>query len=329
MLKPVKYITIRKIFNFILVYSSFALSSIFKRVIVWGYPYSITTEPTNNCNLGCLECPTGNKTSSSPKGNMNFEIYKKIIDNIKNYIVYQMLYFQGEPFLNPDLFKMINYSEENHICTSLSTNGHFLNKKNCKKIIQSGLKKIIISMDGISQESYQKYRKGGKLDTVIDGIKNLVLEKEHLKSRYPKIIIQFLVFSHNENEIPIIKDLCKELKVNKLELKSAQIINTDNNNLIPKQEKYSRYYKIKNQLIFKNKLKNMCYRIWSTAVFSWDGFLIPCCFDKDLKYKFGNIINQNTLIIWKSKGFNKFRKQILSSRKSINICSNCTEGLKI
>ncbi len=322
-----KYVSFKKVFNLIRIFLGYFISTIIKKSVVWGYPYSITTEPTNQCNLNCLECPTGNKITKVPKGKMNFNIYKKIIDDVKDFIIYQMLYFQGEPFLHPDLFKMIKYSDDNNIYTSISTNGHFLTHDNSTKIIESGLKRIIISVDGINQDSYEKYRVNGKLNVVLKGIRTLTKTKKELKSKYPKVIIQFLVFSHNENEIPDLKALSKEISVNSLEIKSAQIDQAKNYSLIPKTEKYSRYKKNNSKYYIKNKLRNKCFRLWSTLVITWSGSAIPCCFDKNNNYKMGNIISSDTLKIWGSENFNNFRNALLKNRKGIEICCNCSEGL--
>ena len=324
-----KYISLKKLINLFKIYLGYYLSIFLKRVVVLGYPHSLTTEPTNNCNLHCLECPSGNDTSKRIKGNIDFELYKKIIDEVKDYIIYQMIYFQGEPFLNPEFFNLIKYADNNKIYTSTSTNGHFLSPKNCEKIVKSGLKKIIISIDGTTQETYEKYRIGGTLENVIEGIKNLVLLKKQLKSKYPIVHIQFLVLKHNEHQIKEIKSLAKSLGLNKIELKSAQIESFEkNSDLIPAIEKFSRYNK-ENNFNIKSKLLNRCFRIWSTLVVSWEGTIVPCCFDKELQYPVGNAINNSTLEIWKSKEFAGFRRNILLNRKKTPICRNCSEGLRI
>ena len=325
-----KYISLKKLINLLKIYFGYYLSIISKKVVVSGYPFSLTTEPTNNCNLHCLECPSGNESSKRNKGNIDFESYKKIIDEVKDYIIYQMIYFQGESFLNPDFFNLIKYVDNNKIYTSTSTNGHFLTPENCEKIVKSGLKKIIISIDGTTQETYEKYRIGGTLENVTEGIKNLVLFKQQVKSKYPIVHIQFLVLKHNEHQIKEIKSLAKSLGVNKLELKSAQIENLkENSDLIPSLEKFSRYHNRGNDFKIKNKLLNRCFRIWSTLVISQEGSIIPCCFDKELQYPVGNAINNSALKIWKSKEFASFRRNIILNRKKTPICRNCTEGLRI
>ncbi len=325
----IKYISFRKAVNLLKLYFSYHLSILTKKVIIWGYPFSITTEPTNKCNLNCLECPTGNNTSSREKGQLDINLYKKIITDIKDFAIYHMIYFQGEPFLHPNLYEFIEYADQNKIYTTTSTNGHYLNKKNCEKIIQSGLKKIIISLDGTDQKAYERYRMNGDFDKVIKGIKNLVFIKKKLKSVYPKIHLQFLVFKHNQHQLIEIKHLSKKLGVTKLELKSAQVENfTHNSHLIPDISKYSRYLK-KSHYQTKTKLANKCFRLWSTLVVTWEGILIPCCFDKNLEFKLGNMNKKNIKSLWKYNDFNEFRKNILQNRKKVAICRNCSEGLRI
>jgi len=323
---PLKYISLKKIVNLVKVFACYYLSILLRKVIVLGNPYSLTTEPTNKCNLQCLECPTGNKSSTRTKGDIDFENYKNIIDEVKNFVIYQMIYFQGEPFLNPDFFKLIKYADQNKIITSTSTNGHFLSEENCHKIIQSGLKKILISLDGTNQKTYEKYRIGGDFEKVTKGIKTLLEVKKTTKSKFPFINLQFLVFKHNQHQIKEIKQLAKSLGV-KLELKSAQVENFQaNSELIPSIKKFSRY---DNFFHIKSKLPSKCIRIWSTLVVSWEGKVVSCCFDKNLKHQFGNTRTQSVLDIWKSNEFNTFRKNILIHRKKILICSNCSEGLRI
>jgi radical SAM protein with 4Fe4S-binding SPASM domain len=260
---------------------------------------------------------------------MNVELYKKVIDEVKDYAFYQMIYFQGEPFLHQDFFEFIEYADQNKIYTSSSTNGHFLNQENCYKLIKSGLRKIIISLDGINQENYEKYRVKGDFSAVVKGIQNLVSAKKEMHSKFPLVYMQFLVFKHNENHIKEIKTLSKQLGVNKFELKSAQIEDfAKNSKLIPDQSKYSRYSKKKRYQI-KTKWRNICFRIWSTAVITWDGTLIPCCFDKNLSFKLGNVNIQNLKALWKSNEFNDFRNEILHNRKKNSICRNCSAGLRI
>ena len=326
-----KKLTFRKVFNAVKIYLSYIFSIIFKFSKRWGYPVSISIEPTATCNLHCPECPSGTDELTRFKGNIDFSLFRKVIDETAPYLLNLILYFQGEPFFNKDIFKLIEYaSVKKKIYSVTSTNGHFLTAEIARKIVLSGLDKIIISLDGTTQETYERYRRGGDLETVLSGIRNLISQREKLQSQTPIIVIQFLVFKFNEHEIEPVKELCKDLKVDRLELKSAQIYDFEkNSDLIPDIEKYSRYKKNANgKFEIKSKLKNHCRRLWEANVITNKGEVLPCCFDKDAKYSAGNVKEYKFSEIKNNIAAVSFREKLLKSRKQIDICRNCTEGLK-
>ena len=109
------------------------------------------------------------------------------------------------------------------IYTATSTNAHFLTDDNARQTVESGLDRIIISIDGTTQETYQAYRVGGQLDKVLAGTRNLVKWRKALKSRTPYIIFQFLVVRPNEHQINEVQSLAQELEVDDVWFKTAQI----------------------------------------------------------------------------------------------------------
>ncbi|RLD48488.1 MAG: radical SAM protein, partial [Bacteroidetes bacterium] len=296
----IKKLTFSKIINYLKLNISYFFYFNLNKKKINGLPYSLSVETTNICNLNCLQCPTGQKTLTRPTGNITTETFNKIITQNKKNLISVILYFQGEPFISDKIYDFINIASENKIYTITSTNGHFLNKDNCKKIVKSKLNKLIISLDGTSQETYETYRKGGNYNTVIEGIKNITEAKKQTKSKLPIIELQFLVFRHNQHQINEFKQLAKHLKVDKYKLKTAQIYDFDkNSDLIPTIDKYSRYKLDKNgNYKIKNKLKNRCYRMWTSSVVTWNGNIVPCCFDKDAKHKLGNINSGKFADIW-------------------------------
>ena len=323
-------LSLKKAINFFKVFISFNLSIIVKRPIVWGLPYSVSVEPTTSCNLHCLECPSGQNNFSRNTGNINPEFYKSIINELNKHLSYLILYFQGEPYLHPDFFDLVKYANAKKIYTASSTNGHFLNTENAKKTILSGLNKLIISLDGTTQDTYSYYRKGGDLNKVIKGIENVVKAKKELKSKTPYLIIQFLVIKQNQHQINDVKKLAKQLGVDKIVFKTAQIYDFQKGNeLIPTINKYSRYRKVKGRYVIKSKLPNHCWRLWNSSVITWDGKIVPCCFDKDAKYILGDLSKNRFKHIWKSNKYQEFRKNILHSRQNIDICQNCTQGMSV
>jgi radical SAM protein with 4Fe4S-binding SPASM domain len=324
-------LNITKLTNFVCLALSYLLSRLFNKALVWGQPTSLSIEPTNLCNLQCPECPVGTGSLTRGTGLMNTDLFNRIIEEIYNKISYLILYFQGEPYIHPEFINMIRIAHKKNIFTVTSTNGQFLTEEIARKTVQSGLDSLIISIDGTTHEVYNHYRKGGDLDKVIEGTSYLVKWKKKTKSNKPVIILQFLVFKGNQHQIPEIRQLGKQLGVNRVRIKTAQIKNYEHGNpLIPSIEKYTRYRKKENgSFEIKNPLRNHCWRLWSASVIAWDGNVVPCCFDKDCNYKMGNLKDDAFRTIWRSNKYFNLRNSILINRKQIDMCRNCTEGLKV
>ncbi|WP_421796751.1 SPASM domain-containing protein [Haliscomenobacter sp.] len=324
-------VTPRKIWNATKVLSSYYLSRLLQKPIQWGVPFSISIEPTTACNLRCPECPSGLRAFSRPTGNLRSDFFRKTIDDLHRDLSFLIFYFQGEPYINPDFLGMVQYASQRGIYTITSTNGHFLNEENARKTIESGLDRLIISVDGSTQEVYEQYRKSGKLEVVLQGARNVVKWKKELKSKTPHLIFQFLVVRPNEHQIPEIYKLAEEIGIDEVRLKTAQIYDyAQGSPLIPNQDRYSRYrkqadgsYRIKNQLL------NHCWKLWHACVITWDGVVVPCCFDKDAQYRMGNLQEQSLREVWQQQPYREFRQQLLKGRDKIDICTNCTEGCKI
>ncbi|TBR19010.1 MAG: radical SAM protein [Chitinophagaceae bacterium] len=324
-------LSFRRLWNAIKVLSSYYVSKWIKKPIQWGYPISISFEPTTSCNLRCPECPSGLRSFTRPTGMLQQSFFKETIDQLYQELLYLVFYFQGEPYLNPDFLLMVQYASKKNIYTATSTNAHYLTDENSRKTIESGLDRLIISIDGTTQEVYEQYRVGGQLQKVIEGAKNIVAWKKKLKSKTPFIIFQFLVVKPNEHQINEIKILGDEIGVDAVWYKTAQVYDFENdpNQLIPTNDKYSRYQKTSNGTAFKGKLTNHCWRLWHDPVITWDGFVSPCCFDKDAQHKLGNLQQKSFKEIWDNGDYTKFRTSILTGRKNIDICSNCSEGTKV
>jgi radical SAM protein with 4Fe4S-binding SPASM domain len=324
-------LNIKKIWNIAKTLASFYVSK--QRGIAqhWGMPFSISVEPTTACNLRCPECPSGLRAFTRPTGLLQEELYKKIIDELADYLVYLILYFQGEPYLHPKFFELVQYASEKKIYTATSTNAHYLHERNAIKTVESGLDRLIISIDGTTQETYQAYRVGGSLDKVIKGTEMLLNVRSRLKSKKPYTIFQFLVVAPNEHQIEEVKQLAKNLGVDKVAFKTAQIYDYQQGSpLLPQQEKYSRYKKQADGTFqIKNQLLNECWKMWHSCVITWDGKVVPCCFDKDATHQLGNLTSEKFSKVWQSDAYQKFRQALLKSRSEIDICKNCTEGTKV
>ncbi|MGB4974129.1 MAG: SPASM domain-containing protein [Cyclobacteriaceae bacterium] len=324
-------LTLSRIWNSGKVLSSYFYSRLSGKVSMPALPISISIEPTTSCNLRCPECPSGLRSFTRPTGMLKQDLFEKVIDELAPTLSYLIFYFQGEPYLHPQLLEMIRYASQKKIYTATSTNAHYLDDEVARKTVESGLDRMIISIDGVDQETYSSYRVGGKLSKVIEGTRNIIKWKRELKSKTPHVIFQFLVVRPNESQIDDVYKLADELGVDEVALKTAQIYDYKNgSDLIPINEKYSRYKKGENgSYSIKNSLLNHCWKMWHSCVITWDGKVVPCCFDKDAHFVLGDLKEKSFKEIWTQKKYQNFRQSLLRSREEIEICKNCTEGTKV
>ena len=325
-------LTFRRLVNGLQVLVSFYATRLLKRPIQWGYPVSISFEPTTSCNLRCPECPSGLRAFTRPTGMLKKDFFTRTIDEIHRELLYLIFYFQGEPYLNPDFLDMVKYASGKGIYTATSTNAHYLNDENARRTVESGLDRLIISIDGTTQDVYEQYRVGGRLDKVISGASNIVKWKKKLNSRKPFVFFQFLVVKPNEHQLDAVRRLATEIGVDDVRFKTAQVYDfaNDPNQLIPDNDRYSRYFRNPDgSYSAKNKLVNRCWKMQHANVITWDGLVVPCCFDKDATHRLGDLKTETFRSVWKNEQYRRFRSSLINSRKNIDICANCSEGLSV
>lgn len=326
-----KALTPKRIINVFATAASYAVSVILHKPIVRGKPFVITIEPTNRCNLCCTQCSTGSGRSKRNVGNLDVNVFHKVINEVSPFAIQILLFDQGEPFLHKQFYELIRIAKENKLYVTTSTNGHFLDSDSSRKqLIDSGLDSLIVSVDGATEETYSEYRRGGSFGQVVEGVRQLVRTRQEHNSTTPKIFLQFVVMKHNEHEISRIKQMGNELGVNRVLVKSAYMENAKSaHELLPTNPHFQRYRIEDDRLKLRGRRFFPCRRPWFSATIHWDGSVAPCCFDRDNQYVFGNISNERLFKIWKSKNIFHYRKQSLKNNGSIDICNNCTEGAQI
>lgn len=322
----------KRAWNFALVLASLALSWLFRRPIVWGQPFLLMVEPTNLCNLKCPLCPSGNGQMTRARGQLTLEHFKILVDQVHERAFMVMLWNQGEPYLNPSFNEMVRYAHAHRLFTFTSTNGHFIRtREQAREIVRSGLDEIIFSVDGANQETYGRYRVGGRLEQVLEGIRLLVQAREELAASTPAIDLQFIAMRHNEAELSQAEQLARELKVDRFLVKTAQVYTPEEAAIfLPRQPRFSRYEAGENgPLTVKGQPKRGCKVLWYSSMINWDGTVTPCCFDKDAKFAMGQAFDGSSLgALWQGKAYGDFRRRILKDRRNVPLCTNCSEGYR-
>lgn len=302
---------------------------------VFGYPNEIMIEPINICNLNCPLCSAPQQHITRSRLAMMLEDFKIIIDDVKKYVHYIYLTNAGEPMLNKDIFKMIEYANKNNLSTSLSTNATLLHKATIRHLFDSGLDHIILSFDGATKYSYEKFRVGANFENVIGGIKNLCNEKRRLKKAKPYIELQFIVTRYNESEIEDILKLAEEMGVDRLHFKSlclcSHVYDLDERErlaeeYLPKRKDVKNRYEVSDGITICKWRSATCSYWQKRSVILADGTVVMCCYDINGDYAFGNVLEKGKSFrdIWNSKKYKNYRSDLMYHKK-LPLCQKCDE----
>jgi radical SAM protein with 4Fe4S-binding SPASM domain len=278
---------------------------------------------------------------------MSFAQFKKIIDEIGTYLISIDFFNWGEPLLNKDDYRMIGYAHKQKIVTTISSNFQHFSERGADEMISSGLDNLILSIDGASQESYEKYRIGGNFQKAIDNISTLVKKKRESGVNHPYIYWQFLVMKHNEHEIEKASEMARELGVDTIGIDPAYLpVETREIAMqcLPSNSKYHRYnleelekkwQAQENQTqspqpsdtpstVSYKRLIN-CSWLWTQTTINWDGGISPCCAIWDPSHDFGNITGSSFKEVWNNDKYRASR--IFSAKgevdKTLTTCMIC------
>jgi radical SAM protein with 4Fe4S-binding SPASM domain len=270
-----------------------------------GLPSAAIIDPINICNLDCPLCAS--KTQNYDKGKMSLETFKTILDKIGSLRVV-ILFNWGEPLLHHEIFNIIKAAAAKNIYTITHTNFSIKQKPEFfEELVLSGLHQLVISADGASQETYEKYRVKGNFDWVVNNIKYTVAAKKKFGKRDPKIVWKFLVNKYNEHEIDYAKHLAKELNVEILFDKmglSDDIPDIDfpwtleerKKEWLPLNQAFVLdYYKNGSALPLNDK---PCNQLFNSIVVNPDGKVTPCCWVTSKENVWGDLTKETFEEIW-------------------------------
>jgi radical SAM protein with 4Fe4S-binding SPASM domain len=271
---------------------------------------------------------------------MNMETFTRIIDQLHPYAWHLNLYYLGEPLLCEHLHEMIDYAHQRRMRVATSSNLNILNEKKAEALIESGLDMLVVSLDGASPEVYMKYRIGGDFYRVLHNIQLLIKKKKELGSPTPKILLQFVVFKHNEADIPNIQKLAERLGL-ELFLRQGALGGEGHSPPLSRNVELAKQWLSQNKAYrkqydqFSEKpylSEGACPYLWKMLTVNWDGSVFPCCWVYDEEHIFGNILEQPFEEIWNNECFRSAR--LLFSRRYSSflksgfkfqetICSRC------
>jgi MoaA/NifB/PqqE/SkfB family radical SAM enzyme len=307
-----KYLTVKKTINLILCFFEFKL----KIVKCNSFPVYIRFEVCSVCNLRCSGCSLGGVENMSVEKHKNKVIslieFKKSINDFIPYLLKINLYDEGEPFLNNEITDIVKYLNQNKVATCISSNFSLkFSDTDLNDIIDSGLDHLIISVDGIDQESYSKYRIGGNFSLVISNIRRLTsFIKE--KNSTLKVEFQYLEFVDSTIDRIAVKKLAESLDVWKFTVKT----NCSRNGWI--------------DAFFKgtsDQRKNLgCYHIWFSGSILSNGTYFACDFGEDIGMeKIGHAMDFSKNNLRNHSNIVNLRKSFTQDGKLSEICTKCPQ----
>ncbi len=292
-----------------------------------GSPTHVQIETSTKCNQRCQYCPVGQETAEST-GHLDMETFRRFTDSLGDKPLMFQLWGWGEPFLNRSIYDMIRYARSREIRTVSSTNGEiFARMDNAENLVASGLDLLIVSMSGISQETYGEFRPGSQVKRVFDGVRNIVTAKQLQGKQTPLISLTFVVSESNEHEIPQLQEKAKELGVDALTIKKLNPTSTNsekwqgdqhiarNPDLVRLKYEDGRRVRVKH---------NPCKALWQRTTLRWDGRINACAYDFHGKQTLGHLRQDDFVQIWSGPAYEKMRKQFREDWNQISICRNCT-----
>ncbi len=302
------------------------------------YPLRIQIENSTVCNLSCRMCPLNG--FKRKKGFMDSGHFKKIYEALKPPFLNLTGY--GESFLNKDIFKMVFYAKKNGSYVKFDTNGTLLTKENITKVLDSGLDLLSISLDGATKKTYEKIRTGGRFETVVQGIKDLVLEKNK-QGKKLTIHLAMVVQAGNVDELLPLIELGEQLGVDKINptpvveydlvQNKRYLLGRYKKNLQKVLEEYRKNqesYRVSvdiepmRDFLETGKGEKVCFIPWYSTYIAWNGDVYPCCYYYNGQVNFGNIFEKPFAEIWNSPAYRKFRKCLREERNSLPICRACS-----
>ncbi|MBI4404348.1 MAG: radical SAM protein [Deltaproteobacteria bacterium] len=328
-LRVLRYATVKKVVNF----CRATLEMYLKREVVGSFPFRCYIEPTNLCNLRCPFCANITRPQRESKGCMSFSLFKKIIDEISLYTFIVHLYNQGESLLHQELAKLIRYAHSKKIATHLSTNLSIkLTEQTATDILSSGLDFLIVCLEALDQETYEKYRKGGKIDVVKANIRLLNQVRRKIKSK-TFLSLRVFVTRKNENKLSEIRAFGKENGFDNV-IFVPMIIDFSDSTAVNEWLPLNKNFWIVSEDELNSDIENkvFCKELWNYPVFNFDGKVLPCCLVYSDKSPYGDLARQPLKEVWNNTYYRMSRRVFGGksiSKTSDVYCVQCKGALKL
>ena len=281
-----------------------------RETVLSHLPVRLWIEPTSHCNLRCVMCPNKD-LDKSQKGYMDFELFRKIVDEASGFVFDVHLLHRGESLLHPDFFRMADTARRAGLITRFHTNGTLLDEDKARKIIESGIEQFTFSFDGLDKETYEKIRVNADFEKTVGNIVRFLEIKKSLGAKKPVTVIELIDFPDDDRKLDPSKKKAfaarfRGLPLDKITVKDVHNWAGDAGTM----DKRSRY--------------SPCTFLWHALIIFWDGAVLPCTQDFFGHSALGNVRDSSLAEIWNGDAMVELRRRIVRGDISgLETCSRC------
>ena len=279
------------------------------------YPDRLYIESTNVCNLSCIMCPTGMKLAKRPKGYMDMDLFRAIVDEMAPHVKATTLHIWGEPLLHPRIAEMVAYCSEHGLHSEISTNAVLLDEGTSTELLQAGLGTIYLCMDGVTKETYEMVRRNATFEQTQENIHRFLRLKNAFQGRRPEVKLQLVELAPTADQTEAFKQIWDLPGVDRINIKAFdswgdQVQEISQLRASEQATETARFH---------------CPNLWYHAHIYWDGTLVRCDRDFDAVAPLGNVA-EGVMSAWRGDAMAELRRRhVRNDLDEVMPCHTCTE----
>jgi radical SAM protein with 4Fe4S-binding SPASM domain len=302
------------------------LNLFWRRLKPWGWPLHMQIELTSYCELECPVCPVGTNELNRAAKAIDVALVEQLLQEVGPYLLTVSLWGWGEPLLHKRLDRILEIAARYPFASLLSTNGQKLNDARVQAALRAHPPAhLIVAVDGLCDETNSVYRRGARLQPILDGVRALAEWKRSTGSSLPVLHCRFIAMRHNEHELPALREFCQDAGFDMASIRALSIIDTsreDHSRLLPASETLRAYsYRDGHRL---RRRDFICQHAFTFPTLMADGRLVSCDQDYNCSQVYGTLLPGNTFAeLWRSQRASAIRRVIRSNPDQFSFCRNC------
>jgi len=302
------------------------MNVLYRRTNPWSWPINFQMELTNYCNLKCPVCPYGAGLLNRPKGDLDVELFRRLMDEIGPYLMNILLWGWGEPLLHPRFPELVKIANGHGVNTLISTNGQNLgDERVLEGLIGEPPTYLIVAVDGLTQETYSTYRVGADLEKALAGVRRLAQMKRQHEQEFPLLNMRMIPTKQNQHEVEQAPEFAAHNGFDMVSIRTMAIVDDENcthGSFLPDSSEFRAYRYENGKRVKREDFR--CQNAFAFPAMLLDGSLVACDQDFNAQQAFGRYGNGTTFAdIWSSHQAAQIRKVICKDRNSYSTCRNC------